>query len=59
MISHLAQHKAKCTMKHEPVGCFWETLLDVILQCMCELGQTEDDLNETRKTRRTRVSPKN
>lgn len=59
MTSHLAQHKAKCTMKYEPAEGFWETLLNIILQCACELCQTEDNLSETRKTRRTRVSPKN
>ena len=56
VISHLVQtHPMKC----EPVEGFWETLLNVILQRVCELCQTEDDLGETRKTRRARVSPKN
>ena len=58
-ISHLVQHEAKCAMKCEPVEGFGETLLNVILQGVCELCQTEDNLGEIRKTRRTRVSPKN
>ena len=58
-VSHFVQHEAKCTMKREPGEDFGETLLNVILQRMCELCQTEDNLGESRKTRRTRASPKN
>jgi len=47
IISHIpAQHATKYAMKHEPGEGFWETLLNVILQCVCELCQTEDNLKK-------------
>ena len=41
----------KCGLKHEPCEGFWEMFLNVIIQCVRELCQTEDNLSKNRKNR--------
>ena len=57
MIAHPARHEVKYAMKHEPCEGFWETFLNVILQCVREFCQTEDNLSKNRKNRANTREP--
>ena len=54
VISHLDE---KSGMKREPVECFREADLHIILQRVCKLCQTEDDLSEDPKSERNTREP--